>query len=304
MRDHKKTDIKVGITVLTAIILLIVVLTWAKNIKIGGNERLLNIAFDNIAGLEVGDNVTVNGVRNGYVNSIKNEGNRVVVGIILEKKISLKKDAVFSIVMLDLMGGKRVEIYPGNSNEEIDYSKTYTGSFAGDIPQLMAFAGSLSSEIPTLMEKINVTLSSLNSFLNDKSLEKDLRNSLNNLSSLTYALKIFISNNETSMSRVIKNSEELTSEMKDFISSNKSDINELLSDIKVVVNQTEELLTYVNKISRETDKGENNLGKVLKDESLFNDLKETLTTVKDLTKLLLQQLQSKGIKVNADLNLF
>ena len=110
MKNQKKTEIKVGVTVLVAIVVLLWVLGWAKNFNFNSNEKSLLISFTNIAGLLIGDVVSVQGIKEGHVQSIVNQNNNVIVEVILSENTNLKEDASFSIMMIDLMGGKKIEI--------------------------------------------------------------------------------------------------------------------------------------------------------------------------------------------------
>ena len=66
-----------------------------------------------------------------------------------------------------------------------------------------------------------------------------------------------------------------------------------------VLNVSRDLLVKVNNFMDKTEKNENNLGKMLNDPDLMNDLKSTLQQVKELTKVLIDQLKAKGLEVNA-----
>ena len=79
MKDERKTEIRVGLTVLAGILIFIWILGWAKNISLKSDEQLINVRFNNVAGLEIGDLVTVNGLRKGYVQDMKVEPNNILV---------------------------------------------------------------------------------------------------------------------------------------------------------------------------------------------------------------------------------
>ena len=45
---------------------------------------------------------------------------------------------------------------------------------------------------------------------------------------------------------------------------------------------------------------ENNIGKVLYDENMYDDLVTIISQLKELTEILVQQLKNEGVKVDAD----
>ena len=71
MKDQRKTEIKVGITVLLGLIIFLWVLGWAKNWTVNSQRKEIIVEFSSVAGLEVGDPVTINGVRKGYDTAIR-----------------------------------------------------------------------------------------------------------------------------------------------------------------------------------------------------------------------------------------
>jgi len=134
MKDQRKTELKVGIAVIVGLILFIWILTWAKNFSLSTTEKSILVSFKNVSGLEIGDEVSINGVKKGFVDDFKIEGDNVIVKLSLENDTPIKEDAVFRIAMLDLMGGKKVEISPGSSGKLLDYSQVQAGTFYADIP--------------------------------------------------------------------------------------------------------------------------------------------------------------------------
>ena len=65
MKEQKKTEIKVGITVLVGLFVLLWVLGWAKNFSFDSNEKRVSVEFETVAGLNVGDQVSIKGIKKG-----------------------------------------------------------------------------------------------------------------------------------------------------------------------------------------------------------------------------------------------
>ncbi len=304
MKDQRKTEIKVGIIVIAGALIFLWILGWAKNFSFVSNERETTVIFKNVAGLEVGDNVTVNGVREGYVKDMSVKGDDVFVNIALSKEVILKKDASFSVAMLDLMGGKRIEVKSGTSNESFEYDRIHEGSFYADIPYVMSMVGNMQEDISGSLKDIKVTLKSLNNYLTDEQLNKDVKNSISNLSKVTEKLNVILNENRTGINQLIANSSSLAQDTKNLISENKENLSSSLGSLKSVLQKTDTLLTRINLIAGQTTEKKNNLGKILYDKEFFDDLNNSLKQLNEITKLLIQQLKDKGIKVDAHLNIF
>ena len=299
MKDQRKTEIKVGITVVLAILIFVWVFGWAKNLTVGSERKEISVKFSSVAGLEIGDPVTINGVRRGYVEDILIKGSEVVTVLNLEKEINLKTDAKFSVMMLDLMGGKKIEVYPGSAADEIDYNKLQDGEFVGDIASAMAMLGAVQNDLVDVIKEVKVTLSSVNKTLTDQQFNNDLKTSVSNLVELTENLNSLIKANSDELNKLLKNGNELATNVNDFIIANRDSISQTLSAVQDVLKESKTMLVKVNTLIDQTNKSENNLGKFLNDPELLKDIKESISHVKDLTRILVEQLKAKGIEVNA-----
>jgi phospholipid/cholesterol/gamma-HCH transport system substrate-binding protein len=302
MKDQRKTEIKVGIVVIASLILFIWILGWAKNFSLTAKQRFIDIRFENVAGLEVGDYVTVNGVKKGNVESFNIRSNDVLVKLALDSDIVLKSDAEFSIIMLDLMGGKRVEIKPGNNNEELNYNEVQRGIFYADIPTVISMLGSVQEDIVASLHEVRITLTSLNEYLTDRDLQQNIKNSVAGLESAVGKLNVVLDENREGLRELISSGNDLTNSANIVISENRENISESLEKLNRVLEETDSLMRTINKLTAETERRENNLGKLLYDETMIDDLRETLINAKKLVEILVNQLERKGIKV--DVNIF
>lgn len=301
MKDQRKTEIKVGLTVLAAILIFLWIFGWAKNISIRSTENIIKVSFQNVAGLEIGDPVTVNGFRKGYVNDMKVLPNEVIVEIALDNDVSLKKDARFSISMLDLMGGKKVEIYPGESSEVLDLTEIHHGIFLSDIPAVMSLLGSVQDDLVTVLKDVKVTLSSMNQYLTDEKFSSDIKQSLKNLNSLTAEINSLVQQNKNNIKVLTDNAILLTENSNQLIKTNEQNIHDLIKNMIEVANRSNQLLNDVSRLTNETLQQQNNLGKILYDEEMMKDIKSSLRQVNELTSILIEQLKGKGINVDANI---
>jgi phospholipid/cholesterol/gamma-HCH transport system substrate-binding protein len=304
MKDQSKTEIKVGIMVVVGTLVFLWVIGWAKNYSLSTNEKSLEIKFPTVAGLEIEDPVTVNGVRKGSVQDFKIETSDVIVKVKLDPDVDLRKDASFAVTMLDLMGGKKINIEPGTSSEEIDYNQVQHGEFQADIAGVLTMLGSMQGDLNNTIKDVKITLTSLNNYLTDKQLNEDVKTSVANLKDLTHKLNILIDENKNDLKKLTSNAGELTADAKDLLHNNKEIIQTSINDLQNVLKHTDSLLTKINSIADETTRRKNNLGKLLYDETMYNNLTETLSELKKMTKLVVEQLNGKGLNVDANVDLF
>ncbi|RMD51526.1 MAG: MCE family protein, partial [Ignavibacteria bacterium] len=286
MKNQTKTEVKVGITVLFGLIILVWIIGWAKNFNPFEEPKLVMVRFDNTAGLEVGDQVQINGVRKGRVESIQNEESGVLVTLNIPKDVNLFQDAEFSIMMLDLMGGKKVEVFPGSSKVEMDYSQIQSGKFKGDISTAMAALSGIQNDLIETVKELKVTLKGVNRIVGDDLFIYDIKKSASSLNKLAGLLNELVIDNRASLEELIKNSNE-------FVNNTNSSINELkpktillIDSLNTVLSDSRKLLNNTNQLLLETKNDDNNLGKLLHDENLSADLKESIAKLKSLLNIL------------------
>jgi phospholipid/cholesterol/gamma-HCH transport system substrate-binding protein len=304
MKDQRKTEIRVGITVIIGIIIFLWILGWAKNFSITSNYRPVVVKFDNVTGLELGDNVMVNGLRKGFVKDMEIKQEHVFVTLSINKDVDLKEDAQFSISMLDLMGGKKVGVFPGVSSKEFDYNSIHNGIFYADIPSVMSMLGSVQGDIVASLKDVRITLSSVNKYLTDDNLEKNIKNSASNLNQISQKMIIMIDENRESFKKLASNGAEITNEAKDFIKNNKDGIKTSLDKLQILLQKADTLMAVANQFTSEVKNKNNNLGKLIYDKELYDNLTQSVTKLSEISKILLEQLKKEGIKIDAHIKLF
>ncbi|MBK9099862.1 MAG: MCE family protein [bacterium] len=299
MRNPRATEIKVGVTVLLGLLVFIWVLGWAKNFSVSSSDNLVQVRFNKVSGLEIGNNVTVNGVRKGVVKDFFIQGSSVIVTLSVSNEIQLKKDAQFSLESTDLMGGRKIEIDPGISDESIDYSVIQQGNYITDIAGMISLFSDIQDKISIIANESVKTLQGINSLLEDETFIQGLRTSVTNLNNVTAKLELMIVENKENIKLISENTKEITAETKLFLKENKQDLEKSLQNLNSVLMKSDSLLTSINYLTQETASGRNNLGKILYDDSLYINLTQSMEMLKKLSGLILEQLQTDGLKVDA-----
>ena len=301
MKQQRKTEIKVGLTVLFGIMVFIWILGWAKNVSITSTDVELKVKFENASGLQVGNEVSVNGVKAGVVKDIYVESYYVVVEITVNNDVKLKRDAKFSLEVTDLMGGKKIDISPGKDSLPINPEELQVGIFQADLASMMEVLSGIEIDLNTILDDVKTTLSEINSFLTDEQLKEDIRTSITGLSTLTTRLNNMLTENQENIRSITQNTKEITEDTKELISANKESINSSIANLNSILQNSDSLVTKLNFLADETLSGDNNIGKLLYDDSLFISLTKTLEQTKELTKVMLEQLKEDGVKIDASI---
>ena len=304
MKNEKKTEIKVGITAFAAILLFVLIYGWAKNFSLNSEDKRLNVEFSTVAGLELGDLVSVNGVRKGLVDNITSTTNSALVTIRFTEEVELKEDAKFSIMMLDLMGGKKIEISSGNANAPINFTQTQLGNFSGDISTAMATLSSVETDLVEVIKELKLSLENMNYVFNSEGFLDNVKSSAANLDNLTRNMNNLLITNKKSIEEILSNTKELTSKSNSLIDNNEKQISSIPNNLDSTISSSNYLISNLNKLSDEVVNSENNIGKLLYDDKLFDEFVISLQQIKEMTSIINKQLKSGGLEVKADVDLF
>ena len=88
--------------------------------------KFINAEFGNVAGLKVGDEVLIAGIKVGEVssNTLDSKTYLAVVKLNLQSDIFIPEDSVAKISSASLLGGQYVEIIPGASDQMLKDDET------------------------------------------------------------------------------------------------------------------------------------------------------------------------------------
>lgn len=301
MVNERKTEIKVGITTIISLAVFIWIMAWAKNFLVTTNDREITIYFENVSGLEVDDNVTVRGLRMGFVKDIILDRNIILVKISIDGGLDLRKDATFWLATVDLMGDKKIEIYPGNSNDKLDFSIIHSGQFQPDLSTMMETIGAMKSDLFTIVDDIKISLRAINSYLTDDQIKNDFKSSLKNINILTTKIDEMLNENRDNIAKITENTSILTTDARSFFDKNSENLTSSIATLNSVLAKSDTLVNTFNLLAAETKAGKNNLGKFLYDDSLMVNLQESLARLRGISKILFEQLNKDGIKVDASI---
>ncbi len=304
MKESRKTNIKVGITVIVALLVFIWILGWAKRITLAGDSYTVRMKFNSVSGLENGDHITVNGVKKGKVTDISAEGGFVLVSGMLPNDVKLKSDAKARVEMMDLMGGKKIEIFPGYNNDLFDLNNNLEGKLATDIPGALQMIGNVEIELKSIIVDLKVLLEKVSENISDEKLFVSLRNAVTNFEQISMKLDKILVTNENDINEIVRNSAEASRKLNTLLSENSASIKLTLHETEKLVTRMNDLTEKLDSFLEQTQQQKNNVGKIIYDEKVYEDLRNSLNRLNEITELLLNQMKTGGIRVDTKVRFF
>lgn len=162
-----KREIKIGLTLLSAVLILYFWVAWMKNLHFfDEGHKNYTIIFNNVNGLLQGASVNVFGYPSGNVISIQPMQDHVEVKVRLLERVDIHTDALAEIQLKELMGGKQIELNPGRASAILPEGGKIKGYISPDLTSAFSMFGDALHQVDTArinrmmvnMEKITETM--------------------------------------------------------------------------------------------------------------------------------------------------
>lgn len=280
-------EVKTGILAIGAILLFVFGYSFLKGTNLFQDSRVFFVKYKNVEGLATSAPVTINGLNVGKVNDIRfADGNGgLVVKFTVDNAFVFSKTSKVRIYSDGLIGGKSLGIFLEYDPENIAKSgDTLSGAIDGGMLDAVTKAlGPLEDRLTSTLISVDSMLLSVNDIL-DKDTRLHLKQAIQNLngtmSSLNGAsgkLNTLLANNAGKMDRTFTNLDEMSLNFSKFSDSlAQIQTGKLVADLQDVIGRFDAIVTGL-------DNGEGSVGKLLKDEKLYENLEGAS---KELEKLL------------------
>ncbi|MDD5434907.1 MAG: MlaD family protein [Nitrospira sp.] len=295
------TEVKVGLFVIISAVLLVYMTFKVGEFSIGGDKGYMIYAyFNSVSGLDNKAAVKIAGVAVGTVELIELEENRAKVGMRIKSYVRIRKDTVASVKSQSLLGEKYVELFQGRDEVLLkDGGIIYNSIAVADMDTLI-------TKLYSISEDIKVISSAFKDTLGDSGTQDSIRNIVSNLSKLTENLANISEREGGSVEKIIKDVEGLVQQAKGITVDNREPLKNVVANLERISNdlsiiardnkepirntmanlqqlssdlkdKTPGILSKVDTIVGRIDRGEGTVGKLMKEDGLYQKLDSTLS---------------------------
>ncbi len=301
------TEARLGLVIMTAFLIFI----WGtmKVTHIGEAKGYdIHAVFDSASGLETNAPVRMVGVSVGRVKSIFIKDRKAFVTMTIKEDVGIDQDASFSIRSQGILGDKYVEIQPGASEE------VYKPGDTAVITKVPVDLEILLESLQSAGESLTKILSSLKRVVASDEGEDSLAEILENTRKLSANLDLLVSENREDVRVVIKNIREASESLRDdiprladklekasdqvtsLITDNREGVKDTVEKLRRNAEVLEETLESIKIISKRIEDGEGTVGKLINEDEAYENLNETLGSLKKALK------KTEQIQLKVDLH--
>ena len=284
-------EVKTGIVAVSVIALFIWGFNFMKGLNLfDGPSKTYLTEYSNVQGLNTASVVTINGVEVGKVVDIKfskepEKRGRLIVEFSVETDFEFSKNSIAKIYSASLMGGKSLAVVPSYEGEIAEPGDILLGEIESDI------FSSVTEKLNPLQAKVENVIVSADSLMTGLTdiLDTKSRNNLKlSITRLNTTIANFKNASESIDGLIKKHEEKLDNTLKntELISSNLAKLSDTLvnANLGSTVKTLELTINNLNTILKSVEAGDGTLGKLLKDEKMYDNLTNSSKELEELLR--------------------
>lgn len=271
-------EIKTGIIVIGGILLFIMGYSYLKANPIFDDSKVFHAVYDHVGGLQNGTQVSINGFSVGKVNDIRfrDASGKLLVTFTVDKNFDFSQNSIAELYDTGIIGGKGIQIIPVfDGAGPAKSGDTLQARIRPGITELVQ------QKLTPLQLKVESAVSNADSILInfkqvlDTTTQTNLQESIGGLNQLirslqstTGRLDSFLKDNQQELDSAVGNIGKITS--------NFATLSDSLSQagLSRTVRNLENTITSLDTLLKRMEQGEGTMGRLLKDDSLYENLSE------------------------------
>ena len=282
MEDERKLELRVGLTIFIAAVVLSVGLLWFQGFEIGKRSYELNAVFPMVGGIDPGDEVNVNGVEKGEVKRVTLVGAEVHIRMAIYADVEIPEDSEIILQTIGIMGERVVSIILGESERHLEPGSTLQGIYDPGMSEVLASFGNIMADLSELTKDISAIAETLTE-------GEDLRRAVANLAEITDELKGVLSRSAPGLEEGVDTFSKSAKRIDGLLERNEEKIDSVLASMDRASRGLPELVENMSAVTEslrevvkllESDKS--TMGALMRDRKLLDRLERTITSLDEL----------------------
>jgi phospholipid/cholesterol/gamma-HCH transport system substrate-binding protein len=282
MEDEKKLELRVGLTIFIAAVVLSVGLLWFQGFEIGKRSYELNAVFPMVGGIDPGDEVNVNGVEKGEVKRVTLVGSEVHIRMAIYVDVDIPDDSQIILQTIGIMGERVVSVILGSSERYLEPGSTMQGIYDPGMSEVLASLGNVMGDLSELTKDISAIAETLTE-------GEDLKRAVGNLAEITENLKGVLSRSAPRLEEGVDTFNRSAKRIDGLLARNEEKIDSMLGTMDRASRGLPELIDNISAVTeslsevvRLLESDESTMGALMRDRKLLDRLERAITSLDEL----------------------
>lgn len=290
-------EIKAGAIAVLSIIGFVILFQFMKGKSLFTTDNIFYAKYDNVEGLEASSPVSINGLKVGQVDKIipitdKSGKVHFVLKVLVDDEFEFSKQSTIEIFEPGLMSGKQARINLAYGGEMAKDGDTLAGGYKESMMNnISSQVGPVKDQVQDVLKKVDSLMINANAITNAqnqaqiKALLASLNRTVTSFETTSQQTNRLISNNDPRVQQMLDNANLATISARTAIDkygrvAEQVDVQKLNNTIDKLSQTSDKLNSVISGIQN----GEGSLGKLAKDEQLYQNLQETSANLNELVK--------------------
>ncbi len=277
-------EAKVGLLVIVGSMILLY-MTFAVG-KYGFGEKngyVLTALFDSVSGLDAKSDVRMAGVKIGTVEKVALDDSKAKLTLRIMPDVKVLRGSEAAVKTMGLLGDKYVDIIPPPATARTGERGFYQNNDRIEITASASDADQLISKLSAVADDVKQVTASLRQVFGTQRGEKSMEDILQDLRQTTANIKEFSYALRGDGSELVMRLNELAQSLNGVVNDNKDNLKVTMENVREASKNAERAMTSIEEVAKKIDRGEGTLGKLVTDDSMYNNIDSAAKGVSDYT---------------------
>ena len=271
---RKLNEFYIGLSVIITVLVVIAVIFYLESHNLLSGGITINMVVEDAAGISSGADIYYKGLKVGSVGDTQVSSKGILLELQITKVDSIPDDSRFTISSSSIIGGKSVQIRPGNSDTYLKDGSTVKGGTGETLSNIIQTTDSTARTIKQAVGNIDT--------LTNEDTQRKVNRILNGVEESVSLINQTLKSSLDDINKSVANIREITSESKAPVDTIVQRLSLYATKINKSIDNIERATGDLKTAAAGLNSGKGTAGKLLTDDELYNKINKTIENLNSL----------------------